>query len=123
MSAKNNFSHSATIFPVADLQKSLDFYTDKLDFKLTFSWGEPTDYAVLKNGGVSIHLTKRLDKFIPSKSHCSLYIFVHDLNTIYERCKRKEVQIINSPKTQEYKIRDFDIIDPDGYIITFGNGE
>ncbi len=123
MSNRTNFSHSATIFPVKDIQRSIDFYTNRLEFKLTFSWGEPTNYAVLKNGGVSIHLTVKNDDYVPSKRHCALYIFVYDIDKIYQRCKDNEVSIVNSPEVRDYKMKDFDIIVPEGYIITFGNGE
>lgn len=122
MENQDNFSHAACIFPVEDLQTSIDFYTQKLEFKLTFSWGVPTNYAVIKKGGVSIHLVKKSDDRTPSKKHCALYIFVYDIAKIYKRCVSEKVSIINTPETRDYNMKDFDIKDPDGYIITFGNG-
>ncbi len=123
MVSQDNFSHAATIFPVKNLQKSMDFYTIKLGFKMTFSWGEPVNYVVLKKGGVSIHLTTKIDDHIPSKEHCSLYIFVYDVKEIYQKCVEENISIINSPEIRDYKMKDFDIKDPDGYIISFGKGE
>ena len=121
MTNQNNFSHSATIFPVEDIEKSIQFYINQLGFEITFSWGEPVSYVVIKKGGVNIHLTKRLDDDGPSKQHCALYIFVYDLEIIYQRCLKEEVIIKNAPANRDYQMKDFDIIDPDGYIITFGN--
>lgn len=123
MKSGDNFSHAATIFPVQDMEKSVQFYTRQLDFDLTFSWGDPVNYAVLKRGGVSIHLTSRLDDGKPSKDHCALYIFVSDVQQIFQDCTKHNVTIINNPKLRDYNMTDFDIKDPDGYIITFGNGE
>lgn len=118
-----NFSHSAVIFPVSNLDKSIEFYTKKLGFEKTFEWGEPMYYAVVKKGGVGIHLTKRSDGGSPSKYHRALYIFVNDIDGVYKLCKDQNVRIVNDMEDRDYKMRDFDIEDPDGFIITFGKGD
>lgn len=123
MENQTNFSHAATIFPVKDVQRSIDFYTHQLKFDLTFTWDDPITYAVLKKGGVSIHLTKRADDLHPSKKHTALYIFVHNLQEVYEQCIKEQVQILNPLGARDYQMKDFDIQDPDGHIITFGKGE
>lgn len=118
-----NFSHSAVIFPVRNLDESIAFYTDKLGFEKTFEWGEPTYYAVVKRGGVGIHLTKRSDGGIPSKYHRALYVFVEDIDKVYEELKEQDIHIVNDLESRDYKMKDFDIEDPDGFLITFGKGE
>ena len=123
MADSNNYSHSAAIFPVSDLLNSIEFYTDKLGFEKTFEWGEPMYYAVVKQGGVGIHLTKRSDGGRASKYHRALYIFVNDIDKVYKRCKDQKVKIVNDMEARDYKMKDFDIEDPDGFIITFGKGE
>ncbi|MGA8853838.1 MAG: glyoxalase superfamily protein [Christiangramia sp.] len=123
MSNSENFSHSAVIFPVSDLEKSIEFYTRKLGFEKTFEWGDPVYYAVVKRGGVGIHLTKRSDGRTPSKYHRALYIFVNNADEIYKQCKDSEIRIVNDIENRDYNMKDFDIEDPDGYIITFGKGE
>lgn len=123
MADANNFSHSAVIFPVSDLDKSIDFYTEKLGFEKTFEWGEPIYYAVVKRGGVGIHLTKRSDGIRPSKYHRALYVFVNDIDKVYDELRNQDIRIVNDIKDRDYKMKDFDIEDPDGFIITFGKGE
>jgi len=117
------FSHSAVIFPVSNLEQSIEFYTKKLGFEKTFEWGEPMYYAVVKRGGVGIHLTKRSDGGKPSKYHRALYIFVNDIDRVNKECKNQNVHLVNDLEERDYKMKDFDIEDPDGFIITFGNGE
>ncbi|MEM9260112.1 MAG: VOC family protein, partial [Bacteroidota bacterium] len=56
--SRNNVSHAAIVLSVQDIQASIAFYRDKLGFDLTFSWGDPTNYAVLKTGEVSVHLSE-----------------------------------------------------------------
>lgn len=51
---KELFSHFACVPPVHDVQKSLNFYHDKLGFEITFKWNDPVDHAVLKGGEVNV---------------------------------------------------------------------
>ncbi|CAL65823.1 VOC family protein [Christiangramia forsetii] len=123
MANSESFSHSAVIFPVSNLENSIEFYTQKLGFEKTFEWGKPMYYAVVKKGGVGIHLTKRSDGGRPSKYHRALYIFVNDIEKVNKNCKDQNVRIVNDLEERDYKMRDFDIEDPDGFIITFGKGD
>ena len=123
MTEPSNFSHSAVIFPVSDLNDSIEFYTGQLGFEKTFEWGDPMYYAVVKRGGVGIHLTKRSDGIRPSKYHRALYVFVNNVDKAYKEFKDKGVKIVNDIEDRDYKMRDFDIEDPDGFIITFGKGD
>ena len=119
---KEQFSHFASVLPAKDLALSLDFYIKDLGFHLTFSWGEPVDYAVLKRGAVSIHLTKRQDEQEPSPTHTALYIFVHDVDVVYEELLARNTVIINPIGDRDYGMRDFDVQDPEGHVITIGMG-
>lgn len=116
------FSHAATILAVKDIEKSMNFYEQKLGFEITFKWNSPTDYAVLKRGEVSLHLSKRTEDASPISNHIALYIFVHDIDAVYQELQEKRVKINTLIGTREYAMRDFDIKDPDGYLISFGMG-
>ncbi|MEL7002164.1 MAG: glyoxalase superfamily protein [Bacteroidota bacterium] len=119
-----NFSHFAAIFPVDDVKGTAEYYRDKLGFQITFEWEDPPSYIVTKNGEtVSIHFVKRDDDFKPSSRHCSLYIFVHDVDKLYKEYVKAGVNITNPISTHDYGMRDFDIIDPNGFILTFGRGQ
>jgi catechol 2,3-dioxygenase-like lactoylglutathione lyase family enzyme len=60
-SQKELFSHAATVLTVANVEQSLDYYENKLGFTCYFKWNDPLDYAVLKRGKISNHLTNRDD--------------------------------------------------------------
>ena len=123
MTRKNNFSHSASVFKVSNIEESIDFYTRLLPFSLTFSWGNPTEYAVLKNGGVSIHLAAHPEKKIKQEGLSHIYIFVYDVEAIFNLCADNGIKIKSQPAIRDYKMKDFDIEDLDGNILTFGNGQ
>ena len=120
---QDNFSHAATVFPVESVALSIDFYRDKLGFDVTFEWGEPVQYAVLKRGGVSVHLVSKDDpKYQSSSVHTALYVFVHDVDEVYEELKAKGAAITNEIADRDYGMRDFDITDPDGFQLCFAMG-
>lgn len=120
---KDNFSHSASVFTVVNMEESINFYTKLLQFNLTFSWGNPTDYAVLKKGGVSIHLASQPEKHIKEKIPSHIYIFVYDVDAMYNLCKNNGINITSPPAIRDYGMKDFDIVDIDGNLITFGKGQ
>lgn len=119
MSRNENVSHAATVLQVSNMKTSLDFYIKALGFTLTFSWEDPMTYAVLKRGDVSIHLALNDHSIVPAAS-CIIYIFVYDIDKMYQECLANDVAILDAPELREYKMKDFDVKDPDGHIIAFG---
>ena len=107
------YSHAATILPVHHVPELISFYRDKLGFELTFQWGDPVDYAVLKAADVSIHLTRRADNSAPSKAHVALMVFTTDVDGLYQELVKKGVAIKTEIGDRDYGMRDFDIIDPE----------
>ncbi|MEM6768380.1 MAG: VOC family protein [Bacteroidota bacterium] len=118
---KELFSHAATIISVKEVETSLSFYRDKLGFEITFTWEEPVSYAILKRGEVSIHLTSSLTPPVQG-DHTALYVFVYDVEALYKDYLAREVPIDTHLDTRDYGMMDFDILDPDGYRICFGQG-
>ena len=117
---RKQFSHAASIFPVPDPLEAAKYYEENLGFEIFFVWGDPPEYVVTnREEAVGIHFVKQQDDFRPSKEHVSLYIFVNDVDLFYQELKNKPVNILNPIGTREWGMRDFDIIDPNGYIICF----
>ncbi len=120
---KEFVSHSATIFPVENPLLSAEYYRDKLGFEITFQWKNPPSYVVTKLGeSVSIHFVKRQDDGQPSPTHTTVMIFVHNVDKVYEKMRENAVDVINPLETRDYGMRDFDIRDPNGYILSFAQG-
>ncbi|MBT8220537.1 MAG: VOC family protein [Bacteroidia bacterium] len=116
------YSHAATIIPVNDIRDSIDFYVGKLGFQCTFEWEEPATYAVLNfNDKINIHLSK-MDEPVQLRDQTIIYIFVHDVDSVYKSLITMQVAIQNPPKTWDYGMRDFDILDNTGHRLSFGMG-
>lgn len=117
------FSHSSPIFPVDDPLQTAEYYRDILGFDINFKWEDPPSYVVInRDDAVGIHLTKKQDDFQPSSAHTSLFIFVHDVDAVYEEYQKSGANIVTPIGDRDYAMRDFDIKDPNGYIIVFGKG-
>lgn len=90
-SQKELFSHAATVLAVANVGHSLAYYQNKLGFTCNFKWNDPMDYAVLKRGDISIHLTNKDNAESVLKNQISIYIFVHDVDVVYHEFSEKNV--------------------------------
>ncbi len=112
-------SHSSTILAVSDVAASIEFYVEKLGFDLTFKWEDPVTYAVVKSGEIGIHLSLKSDKHQISQEHVQIAIFTHDVDEVYRQCQENGIKIHAEIGDRDYGMRDFDITDPDGYIIGF----
>lgn len=113
-------SHQATILPVGNVENSITFYTSKLGFICTFKWEEPTTYAVLKRDGITINMT--LEEGMPNKDHASIYIFCHDVQSVYEEFRNKGVVFEEKLRTTDYGMNEFVILDADKNKLVFGQG-
>lgn len=117
--ANTKLSHSATVFAVSDMERSLTFYNQGLGFEIEFTWMDPPEYAVLKRDNVNLHLSLTDDPINPPK-HRSLYIFPYNVDAVYSEFKNKNLTGLSEIGDRDYDMRDFDVRDPDGYIVCFG---
>ena len=119
---KGLVSHGATIFHVDDVEKSSRFYRDELGFEITFEWGDPIRYVVTnRDEAVFIHFSQK-ENFseVQPGNFNTIYIFVHDVDAIYQELLSKNVDITDPIGDRDYGMRDFDIRDPDGNMLSFG---
>ncbi len=114
------FSHAATIFHVKDPQSAAQFYRDMLGFDITFEWGDPVEYVVTnREDAIGIHFSK-LAPDDQRNFQASIYVFVYDVDALYQEFNERSVAIHTPIGTRDYGMRDFDILDPDGNMLCFG---
>lgn len=115
------FSHSSPIFPVDNPLETAEYYRDVLGFDINFKWEDPTTYVVInRDDAVGIHLVKKEHDFQPSSMHPSLFIFVHDVDAVHEEFQKSGANIVHPIGDRDYGMRDFDVKDPNGFILVFG---
>jgi uncharacterized glyoxalase superfamily protein PhnB len=114
------FSHAAPVLPVDNAVASAEFYRDQLGFQIEFMHGDPPYYAIVsRDNAVTIHFSEREDT--SKKIHpCSVYIFVNDVEAVYEEYKSKGMKMFSPPEDQDYGMREFELRDLNGHFLVFG---
>lgn len=117
---KPSLSHFSPVLPVKDLNTTIEWYSS-LGFELSFKWGEPGSYAIMARDNLKMHFCLQEDDYQPSKTHTHLYFFVYDVDELYNEFISNGLKP-SLPMTHEYGMRDFDLIDLNGYRLCFGKG-
>ena len=114
---------------VENVYESLKCYSEVLGVSLQYSLPEkpPFEWVSILFNDVEIMLTQKKsaqkwysDKVTISETPANIiaYIYVDDVNSLYESVKEK-VEIIMESIDQSYGIREFAIKDPFGFILIF----
>jgi catechol 2,3-dioxygenase-like lactoylglutathione lyase family enzyme len=110
----------APVFVVSDLAASLAYYRDRLGFDVAFTWGEPTFYAGVCRGAVTIHLQAASQTARPAGAS-SLCVFVGSADDVHRELAGRGARILKPPASYPYGMRDFDVADLDGNTLVFGH--
>ena len=114
-------SHAATIFPVNDPLATAKYYERIFGFTIKFRWDDPPTYVVVnRDEAVPIHFVKKEDDFKPSIVHTSLFVFTWDIDQLYKELLKAGAEISSPLADREYGMRDFDVLDNNGFRLTFG---
>jgi len=106
--------------PVANLDTSIAFYVKTLGFNLVFQNGDA--FAIVSRNGVEIGLPSAVAHDVtPGAGKC--YIKVKGITHLYTGYCSKGVTILHKLKTESYGMKEFQIADPDGNEINFGEPE
>lgn len=124
---KPDFIAAAAVLLVQDIQASIEFYVDQLGFELSWFEDRTKDYAILSRNEVGLHLAQAAEgqqqPSLQNLSTCQpadVNFEIRSADELWQEYSEKEVQgLRNPPENREYGVRDFSILDPDGYQIRF----
>jgi catechol 2,3-dioxygenase-like lactoylglutathione lyase family enzyme len=103
--------------PVSDVLAAAEFYSRKLGFIVSFTWGEPVRMAGVSLGDTQMFL--ELTDAAPAE--VSVYFVVGNADELYEFHRANGVEIVIAPDDREYSMRDYAVRDRDGHRISFGH--
>ena len=118
----------APYFLVPDVRAAAEYYRDRLGFQFERFWGEGPSFTMVWRRGAVIMLA-RLETGPPMPNASvareegvwDAYVWVDDADALYAEYKAAGVRIARDICDQPYNCRDFDVEDPNGYIICFGH--
>jgi catechol 2,3-dioxygenase-like lactoylglutathione lyase family enzyme len=105
------------VFAVRDIAEALDFYRKKLGFHVAWTWGEPITRAGVALDDVELQLDSLgLGAPGPSVAYCQ----VAGIESYFEECRARGVQFTRPLGERPWGMRDFQVADPSGNRIGFG---
>lgn len=112
------FEVLAPVVSAMDLDRSLEFYRDVLGFQIDWTWGSPPEMAAVSRDGVEIHLSADGDSSRGTRSR--IYCFIRGVDRFAANVRKRGGTIVNDVADQPYGMREFDLDDPAGNRLCFG---
>jgi catechol 2,3-dioxygenase-like lactoylglutathione lyase family enzyme len=102
--------------PVHDVEEALAFYRGQLGFDLGWQWGAPVTHANVCRDTVSLDLIS-----VPAgrDGTAMAYIQVKGIDAYYSELRERGVSV-SDLGDRDYGMRDFEVIDPNGNRLAFG---
>jgi uncharacterized glyoxalase superfamily protein PhnB len=108
------------VFPlmgVKNIGEAVDYYSNKLGFKVQFTWGDPPGFAGMTLGNVAIQLSSSM----PERYAGFAYFVVSDAKELHSFHLANGIDIIEPPAERDYEMYDYRIRDPWGNELGFGH--
>lgn len=121
------FKKLAPQFVVADVVKTAEYYRDQLGFEILGYFKDPPVYAMVARDEVEIHFGKadaekiQMNETVRRGLGTDAYIWVSDINALFEELSAKDVEIVAGPVKQIYGSTEVVIKDCNGFQVVFGD--
>lgn len=111
-----------------DMQETIDFYTNVLGFTLVDTLEDPVSWCSLARDGVHLMFvwTGPPHEHAPGEEHDHtlrlpgvLYFYPDDVAALHDEVKEKW-RICEELSVREHGMREFAVLDPNGYRLRFG---
>ena len=114
------FQRTMTVLNVSDVTASIRFY-EKMGFVRHGIWDDPKiGFAIIQRGQVSIGLDGTPNQNRARPAWWTAYIYVADARAVYQEFKDAGVPVDDFRDHNAYGCLDFDVVDPGGYRLAFG---
>lgn len=123
--SRSRITAQAAVLLVRDVPASVAYWTDKLGFEATGTWGEPPEFAILQCDGARVMLgqAKTDSSIVPFwKARPALwnaYFWVDDAKAAFDAMKTRGATIDCELCRQPYGVLEFGVRDPDDQDIGF----
>ena len=113
-------------FVVPNVVRTAEYYRDKLGFEILGFFAEPPVYAMVRRDSAEIHFGKadsetiQLNEAIRKGLGSDVYIFVTDVNALFEEFRSRDVEILEGPVRLEYECTEITVKDCNGFKLVFG---
>jgi catechol 2,3-dioxygenase-like lactoylglutathione lyase family enzyme len=102
--------------PVSDVEEALTFYVDKLGFALGWKWGNPLTHANVCRDSIALDL---IASPADRQGTARAYVQLSGVDAYFAELKGRNV-ILGDIGNRPYGMRDFELVDPCGNRLAFG---
>jgi catechol 2,3-dioxygenase-like lactoylglutathione lyase family enzyme len=92
------------------------WYRDQLGFEVNFLWQDPPTHAVIGRDEIRVGIAPRDTNFGPA----SFYQHVEGIDGLHAEFLARGVPLSGPPTITPYQMKEFEVHDPDGNRICFG---
>lgn len=113
-------------FVVPDVVTTAEFYRDKLGFEILGYFLDPPVYAMVRRDSAEIHFGKadgervQMNEMVRKGLGTDAYIFVTDVNALFEEFSQSGVEIVEGPIKRVYDCTEITVKDCNGFQLVFG---
>jgi len=126
MKTRSKLTGIAPQFVVPDVVRTAEFYCEKLGFELLGYFLDPPVYAMVRRDNAEIHFGKadservQTNETVRKGLGTDAYIFVSDVNALYEEFVERGVDVVEGPTKRIYNCTEITIKDCNGFQLVFG---
>ena len=110
---------------VEDVVATAEYYRDVLGFRILGYFADPPVYSIVLRDGVEIHFGMVEQRGTSNSEVRSgsfdLYIWVNDVNAIFEELRASGADIIEGPVKRVYESTEIVVKDMNGYVLVFAS--
>lgn len=118
-SHRATFRSSATVLCVNAIQPMLNYFEERLGFRIEGTAGELPSWASLQRDGVEIMLA--CGHYPQPASDWAIYTYVDDVDALYAEYQDRGADIVSEPVDKGHGSREFEVRLPDGRLMAFGS--
>ena len=108
-----------------NLEKTIEFYRDVLGFHSEWYWGNPATDAGIGRDGLNLLFVKNeklANLLTESGERLEICLFVSNVDEIFREMKSLGVEIVSELRNEPRQVREFSILDCNGYLLRIGEG-
>ena len=118
---KLHLERATPVLKSGDYPRSRAFYAETLGFRILEEGGDPPRFGIFERGGAVVFVDAWHGAPVASETGgWAAYIHVQGLDGLFAELRGAGAPIRRTIETTVYGMREFEVVDPDGNVICFG---
>ena len=116
----SEFERSTPVLRSGDYPRSRSFYEGRLGYAVVEEGGEPARFGIFRRGQSYLFVNAWNGPPPPSSGGWDAYVHVSGVDALHDEFAAAGAAIVRAVELAVYGMREFEVRDPDGNVICFG---